>query len=127
CRHRASDTVTLQHVEAGGVVSGDGGERLVELVRQAISPMTRPRGYVQPLLLRARKVLRALALGHVEHRAHPPALPSLTVDQRRFVDERIEALVVAALEAKLGTFGRRIAGEPRFVLLPGALHFFRQP
>ena len=100
----------LEQVQAPGRVARDRGERLVQLVRDGrghLADGDEARGRGELLLLLPHELARALALGDVEHRAHPAGLAPLGVDERRLVDERVEPLAVAPHEPHLDAGGRR--------------------
>ena len=90
-----------QDVQCAGRVAGDGGQRLVQFVRQHrrdLAHRGQARARLQLFLLLAIQFLGALAVGDVEDGAHPARVAAVDVDQRRLEHEHGHAHAVRALE-----------------------------
>ena len=94
----------VEQIERAGGVTGDGRQRLVQLVaqqRRHLAHAGQPGGGLQALLLLAQQVFGATLRRQLQHRAHPAGVPAGAVHQRSLVNHDRKVLAVAALEQRL--------------------------
>ena len=129
-QHRIGVGLALQRVEHAGVVTADGAEGLVQLVRQRgghFAQHGQPRMVGHGVDLVALACLGVFAGSDVEDGAHPTDVAVARIDQRRLVNHHVQQLAVAVLPARLVATARCRTGHVAVVALHRLFGFVGGP
>ena len=121
----------FEQVERAIGITGDGGQRLVQLVAEQGGHLAHGgqsgRG-LKALLAGPREFFDAPLFADVDYRAHPAGLLALHADERCLDDQHLKACAVSPHEDRLEAFTRRrIARQPDGLALLVLVHHFRGP
>ena len=117
--------ITLQRVDHSRVIAGNGGEWLIQLVRQSRGDFTEHRQtcvVCKGIGLLSLALLHSLTLGNIQYRAHPANLRATRIDQCGLEHHHIQMMAIAMPPSRFIAFRRSVTGHIAAMALHGLLN-----